>query len=70
VLLSLELASITATSLVLRCTEDSMCPPAHAEATAAELPGARLVMIEGMGHTRPAALNDRLTDEILRHTAT
>ncbi|MFE0471987.1 alpha/beta fold hydrolase [Streptomyces sp. NPDC058947] len=64
-----ELASVTAPSLVLHGTEDPMFPPAHAEATAAALPGARLVLIEGMGHTLPAALDDRLAGEILRHTA-
>ncbi|MFI8220389.1 alpha/beta fold hydrolase [Streptomyces sp. NPDC085932] len=64
-----ELASVTAPALVLHGTEDPMFPPAHAEATAAALPGARLVLIEGMGHTLPAALDDRLAGEILRHTA-
>ncbi|MYS90312.1 alpha/beta fold hydrolase [Streptomyces sp. SID5464] len=63
-----ELASVTAPSLVLHGTEDPMFPPAHAEATAAALPGARLVMIEGMGHTLPRALDDHLADRILQHT--
>ncbi|GGY27163.1 alpha/beta fold hydrolase [Streptomyces djakartensis] len=63
-----ELASVTAPTLVLHGTEDPMFPPAHAEATATAVPGARLVMIEGMGHTLPAALDDRLAEEILRHT--
>ncbi|MER6346723.1 alpha/beta fold hydrolase [Streptomyces sp. NPDC001595] len=64
-----ELASVTAPTLVLHGTEDPMFPPPHAEATAAAVPGARLVMIEGMGHTLPTALDGRLADEILRHTA-
>jgi len=55
--------------LVLHGTEDPMFPPAHAEATAAAIPGARLVMIEGMGHALPMALDARLAEEILRHTA-
>ncbi|MBB4710341.1 hypothetical protein [Streptomyces luteogriseus] len=45
-----------------------MFPPAHAEATAA-VPGARLVMIEGMGHTLPRAPDERLAAEILHHTS-
>ncbi|MCK8676945.1 alpha/beta fold hydrolase [Streptomyces lichenis] len=63
-----ELASVTAPTLVLHGTEDPMFPPAHAEATAAAIPGARLVMVEGMGHTLPRVLDARLADEILRHT--
>ncbi|ULR50826.1 alpha/beta fold hydrolase [Streptomyces deccanensis] len=63
------LASVTAPTLVLHGTEDPMFPPAHAEATAAAVPGARLVMIEGLGHTLPSALDARLAEEILRHTA-
>ncbi|GKQ40650.1 alpha/beta fold hydrolase [Streptomyces sp. A012304] len=63
-----ELTSVTVPTLVLHGSEDPMFPPAHAEATAAAIPGARLVMIEGMGHTLPTALDDRLADEILRHT--
>lgn len=64
-----ELTSITAPALVLHGTEDPMFPPAHGEATAAAIPGARLLLIEGLGHTLPNALNDRLADEILHHTA-
>ncbi|MFJ5779055.1 alpha/beta fold hydrolase [Streptomyces sp. NPDC093094] len=62
-----ELSSVTAPALVLHGTEDPMFPPPHAEATAAALPRARLVMVEGMGHTLPRVLDDRLADEILRH---
>ncbi|WP_215455621.1 alpha/beta fold hydrolase [Streptomyces sp. ATCC 21386] len=63
------LASVTAPTLVLHGTEDPMFPPAHAEATAAAVPGARLVMIEGLGHSLPRAMDARLAEEILRHTA-
>jgi pimeloyl-ACP methyl ester carboxylesterase len=64
-----DLGSVTAPTLVLHGTEDPMFPPAHAEATAAAIPGARLVMLEGMGHTLPTAQDQRLADEILHHTA-
>ncbi|TKK81008.1 alpha/beta hydrolase [Herbidospora galbida] len=63
-----DLAAVTAPTLVVHGTEDPMFPPAHAEATAAAIPGARLVMIEGLGHTLPSAVHDRLAEEILRHT--
>ncbi|MFD7629771.1 alpha/beta fold hydrolase [Streptomyces sp. NPDC059851] len=63
-----DLASVTAPTLVLHGTRDPMFPPPHAEATAAAIPGARLTMLEGMGHTLPAALDERLAAEILAHT--
>ncbi|MEU5193184.1 alpha/beta hydrolase [Streptomyces scabiei] len=63
------LACVTAPTLVLHGTEDPMFPPAHGEATAAAIPGARLVVVEGLGHTLPVALDARLAEEILRHTA-
>ncbi|WP_424892747.1 alpha/beta fold hydrolase [Streptomyces sp. XH2] len=62
-----DLAGVTAPTLVLHGTEDPMFPPAHGEATAAAIPGARLVTVEGLGHTLPAALDRRLADEVLRH---
>jgi pimeloyl-ACP methyl ester carboxylesterase len=65
-----DLARITAPALVLHGAEDPMYPLPHAQATAAAIPGARLVVIEGLGHALPAALDTRLADEILRHTAT
>ncbi|WP_426570200.1 alpha/beta fold hydrolase [Streptomyces canus] len=63
-----DLVSVTAPTLVLHGTEDPMFPPEHAEATAAAIPGARLVMVQGMGHTLPKALDGLLADEILHHT--
>ncbi|SOD65690.1 Pimeloyl-ACP methyl ester carboxylesterase [Streptomyces sp. 1222.2] len=64
---SAGLASVAAPTLVLHGTEDPMFPPAHGEATAAAIPGARLVLIEGLGHTLPTVLDARLAGEILRH---
>ncbi|RSS63442.1 alpha/beta fold hydrolase [Streptomyces sp. WAC06614] len=63
-----DLASVVAPTLVLHGTCDPMFPPPHAEATAAAVPGARLVMLDGMGHTLPVAMEDRLATEILAHT--
>jgi pimeloyl-ACP methyl ester carboxylesterase len=65
-----DLAAVTAPTLVLHGSEDPMFPPEHGEATAAAIPGARLVVLRGMGHTLPKALDGDLADEILRHTAT
>ncbi|MFD5233649.1 alpha/beta fold hydrolase [Streptomyces qaidamensis] len=66
---TVDLVSVTAPTLVPLGTEDPMFPPAHAEAIAAAVPGARLVMNDGMGHTLPRFLDDRLAAEILHHTS-
>jgi pimeloyl-ACP methyl ester carboxylesterase len=65
-----SLATVTAPTLVIHGSEDPMFPPAHGEATAAAIPGARLVVVPGLGHTLPTALDGRLAEEVLRHTAT
>lgn len=64
-----ELAGVAVPTLVLHGTADPMFPYPHAEALAAAIPGARLVPLPGMGHTLPSALDGRLAEEVLRHTA-
>ncbi|HEX6150133.1 alpha/beta hydrolase [Nocardioides sp.] len=44
---------ITAPTLVVHGTEDPMFPLPHGEALAAAIPGARLLVVEGMGHQVP-----------------
>ena len=44
------LSSISAPTLVIHGTADPMFPPAHGEALAAEIPGARLLTLDGAGH--------------------
>jgi pimeloyl-ACP methyl ester carboxylesterase len=44
------LSSIAAPTLVIHGTADPMFPPEHGEALAAEVPGARLLRLEGAGH--------------------
>jgi pimeloyl-ACP methyl ester carboxylesterase len=43
-------------TLVVHGTEDPLIPPAHGEDTAARIPGARLLLVEGMGHALPEPL--------------
>jgi pimeloyl-ACP methyl ester carboxylesterase len=43
-------STIGAPTLVLHGTADPMFPPEHGRALAAEIPGARLVLLEGAGH--------------------
>ena len=48
-----RLHRITCPTLVVRGGADALVPAAHAEAYAAEIPGAQLVVIEGAGHLLP-----------------
>jgi pimeloyl-ACP methyl ester carboxylesterase len=55
-------------TLVIHGTDDPMFPPAHGTATAQAIPGAKLLMIEGLGHDLPRALYGELARAILAHT--
>jgi pimeloyl-ACP methyl ester carboxylesterase len=46
----LPLGGITATTLVLAHAEDKLVPPAHSLSIAGEIPGARTVVLDGLGH--------------------
>lgn len=48
-----RLRRVTAPTLVVRAAQDGMLPAAHAETYAAEIPGARLEVIEGAAHWVP-----------------
>lgn len=48
-----RLDQITAPTLVLHGTTDPMFPIEHGEALAAEIPGARLLPLPGVGHQQP-----------------
>lgn len=61
-----RLGRITVPTLVLHGTADPLFPYAHGEALAEEIPGARIVPLEGMGHqTPPPELWDIAVAEIL-----
>jgi pimeloyl-ACP methyl ester carboxylesterase len=51
-------------TLVVHGTEDLMVGPSGGRATADAIPGARLLMIEGMGHDMPRQIWPRLIDAI------
>ena len=61
------LASITAPTLVIHGACDPLVPLACGEDTAAQVPGARLEVIQGMGHDLPAQLNERMLALIDAH---
>jgi len=58
------LRAIRAPTLVVHGTDDRMIKPSGGRATARAIPGARLLMIEGMGHDLPAAAWPQLIDAI------
>ena len=63
------LSSIAAPTLVIHGTADPMFPVEHGQALAAEIPGARLLTLEGAGHGVDRADWDAIARAILEHTA-
>ena len=64
-----RLDELEAPTLVLHGTEDPLFPLGHGEALAAEIPGARLLPLEGMGHqVPPRPLWAHVVEAILEHT--
>ena len=61
------LRKIRAPTLVLHGADDPLIPVAGGEDTAANIAGARLLVIPGMGHDLPTSLLARLVDEIANH---
>lgn len=61
-----RLATIRVPSLVIHGTEDPLILPACGEDTAASIPGAELMLIDGMGHELPSATYATVTHAIAR----
>ena len=61
------LKTITAPTLVVHGEADPLVPLAAGKDTAANIPGARLMTIPGMGHDLPLALVDTLADAVAAH---
>jgi pimeloyl-ACP methyl ester carboxylesterase len=64
-----ELEQITVPTLVIHGSVDPLVSPSGGRATARAIPGAELMMIEGMGHDLPRVLWPRLLDAVAAHTA-
>jgi pimeloyl-ACP methyl ester carboxylesterase len=62
------LRSVTAPTLVIHGSEDPLLPIAQGQATAEAVPGAELLIIEGMGHSLPAEVWPLLVDAVVRHS--
>nr|WP_100550009.1 MULTISPECIES: alpha/beta hydrolase [unclassified Pseudomonas] len=63
----LRLADITAPTLVLHGSDDPVMPMAGAQDTADRIPGARLQVVEGMGHDLSEALGAALVPVLVDH---
>jgi pimeloyl-ACP methyl ester carboxylesterase len=64
-----RLKEIHAPTLVVHGTDDPVLPYPHGIALSKEIPGAKLVTIDGMGHELPRGAWPRIVDAILGHTA-
>ena len=58
---------VKAPTLVIHGTVDPLVHPAAGKDTAASIPGAKLVMIEGMGHALPIPMWPQIIDAIDKH---
>ena len=61
------LGRITAPTLVVEGTEEP-AKPGHGALIAEAIPGAELLMVEGMGHTLPEPVHARLAEAVRAHT--
>jgi len=65
-----SLASVTAPTLVIHGANDPLVPPAHGRATARAIPGAKLLVVKGLGHgIAYPALWDQIVGAITQHTS-
>jgi pimeloyl-ACP methyl ester carboxylesterase len=62
-----RLASVKTPTLVIHGTVDPLVRPEGGKDTAASIPGAKLLMIEGMGHALPIPMWPQIIDAIDKH---
>jgi pimeloyl-ACP methyl ester carboxylesterase len=62
------LARLTVPTLVMHGLDDTLIAPSGGERTAELVPGARLLLIEHMGHDRPEPLWPEICGAILQHS--
>ncbi|MEE8400165.1 MAG: alpha/beta hydrolase [Desulfobacterales bacterium] len=63
-----ELAAITAPTLVIHGADDPLVPVEGGKDTADAIPGAELLIIEGMGHSMPEGAWPQIVGAISEHT--
>ena len=64
-----QITGIRVPTLVVHGTHDPLFPRAHGEALAAAIPGARLLLVEGLGHELPRWAWDEVLRAVIEHTA-
>jgi pimeloyl-ACP methyl ester carboxylesterase len=62
-----RLASVKAPTLVIHGTVDPLVPPEGGKDTAASIPGAKLLMVKGMGHALPIPMWPEIIDAVDKH---
>ncbi|MBE1592113.1 alpha/beta fold hydrolase [Nonomuraea angiospora] len=62
-----DLGSVAAPTLVIGGSADIATPPETQEVYAAGIPGARLLVLDGVGHMAPAAVPVEIAREIVAH---
>jgi pimeloyl-ACP methyl ester carboxylesterase len=62
-----SLQAVKAPTLVIHGTVDPLVHPDGGRDTAASIPGAKLLMIDGMGHAIPIPMWPQIIDAIDRH---
>jgi pimeloyl-ACP methyl ester carboxylesterase len=60
------LRGVTAPTVVIHGTSDRLVLPQGGEETAAAVPGAELVWVEGMGHDLPVGAQQQIVDAVGR----
>jgi pimeloyl-ACP methyl ester carboxylesterase len=63
------LRTLTVPTLVIHGLDDTLIHPSGGERTAELVPGAKLLLVEDMGHDRPEPLWPLLADAIVDHTS-
>jgi pimeloyl-ACP methyl ester carboxylesterase len=66
---TVDLGRIAVPTLVIHGTRDKLVAPSGGRATAKAIPGARLLMMEGMGHDLPREVWPRIVEAIAQNAA-
>ncbi|MFX1567069.1 MAG: alpha/beta fold hydrolase [Promethearchaeota archaeon] len=64
-----NLTSITTPTLVIHGSDDPLVPPEGGKDTAEAIPGAELLIIEGMGHSIPLEVGPKVVDAITENAS-
>ena len=61
------MGKVKAPTLVIHGTADPLVDPKAGQDTAASIPGAKLMIVQGMGHALPMAIWPEIIDAIDKH---